>query len=158
MAVSPSPLHAALGAFKAAAAAALPDAVVKRNEPLPEDISALAAPLAAYINITDGGDSDSVDREALLGTPTRQYSFERVAPVEIHVEAPDDDARTARLYAVAAALVDVVQADRTLGGAVAYADLQPTVSNHEQAMLGSVPLGSLILGLVLVYDTDNPLG
>ena len=96
-----------------AAARPSPKPVVLRNEPYPQSL-----PAGGLVVVRDG---ETVVSEAVM-SPLR-FHMEHVAEVEVVVAGTTAAARAATIDALLVALSAGVSANRTLGGAVEYAEV-----------------------------------
>lgn len=125
-----SKTEAALAALASAlaAAAAAPDAaipVLMRNEILPTNFPQFAG-AGFWLNLLDG--NGAVD-EKLLGNPdgvSNAYEITHRAALELAIEHADQATRDTLFDAALIADDDALIADRGLGGAVDYAEIETT--------------------------------
>ena len=119
---------------------------VYRETTLPQEV-----PPAGMLVLRDGAPGDPVDVE--VSPPA--YSFEHRADVEAFVP-PDDQGRHTDLDALLQKVHAAVDADRTLGGAVEYAEFQGA-QTEDFGVEGAPPFKAAIAAVTLAYTTGDPL-
>lgn len=138
----------ALQALFAALAAARPlGTVLLRNATLPERI-----PTAGLMILRDG---DPGEPEHLFSPPL--YYYEHRAEVDVLVDAATPAARDTAFDALVRAIGAALAADRTLGGLVDYA-IGEAPAPLDLPIEGAAGLKAASIGVILPYDTPDPLG
>jgi len=123
-------------------------ATVLRSADLPVE-----CPEAGLLNIVPG-DPREVGRQ--LGTGRRE--FECVIEIEAVVQGATDTLRDAGLDASLASAAGLLLADRSLGGAVDYLDIDAPQETDEVPMAGAETLMGAVLPVTLFYvTTANPM-
>ncbi len=121
-------------------------AAVKRNAALPERISDHAMAILR--------DGEMGEPEVSLSPLT--YHWQHQVAIELFVAEPDASARDARMDGLLTELATLIEADRTLGGVVEYAEIgQPKFD--ELAPDGSSGIKACLLPVVLHYSSAGPL-
>ena len=128
----------------AATLATVPGFAVVRN---PEAIEVVGNGL---IVIRDG---DPGEPEVLLSPLT--YSYQHPVPVEVYREGGAD--KEAALAAGLQPVGSILEADRTLGGAVGWLTLSPPQTAFDRPP-GTEELAAARFFVTLEYDTASPLG
>jgi hypothetical protein len=137
-----------LGALLAALGASLPaGATLLRNAVLPERI-----PAAGLLIVRDGDPGEP----AFLHSPPRWF-YEHRAEVEVIVAGPTPAARDAAFDLLLHAIGQALAADRTLGGLVDFA-VGEAPRPVDLPVEGADGLKAATIGVVLPYDTADPLG
>ena len=123
-------------------------ATVLRSADLPVE-----CPEAGVLNIVPG-DPREVGRQ--LGTGRRE--FECVIEIEAVVQGATDTLRDAGLDASLISAAGLLLADRSLGGAVDYLDIDAPQETDEVPMAGAETLKGAVLPVTLFYvTTANPM-
>ena len=124
----------------------VPDATVRRNEPLPEKV-----PAGGLVVLRDG---EPGEPEVVLSPLT--YLWSHRAVVEAIVGGPTAAARDAALDSLLAGIGVAVAADRTLGGLCDRVEAgAPDVETV--AVEGAAPLKGAAVPVTLIYATSDPL-
>lgn len=124
----------------------VPDATVRRNEPLPEKV-----PAGGLVVLRDG---DPGEPEVLLSPVT--YLWTHRATVEAIVGGPTPAARDAALDDLLASIGETIAGDRTLGGRCDHIEAgAPDVGAI--AVEGGAPLKGAAVTVTLIYATTDPL-
>ena len=119
---------------------------VKRNAALPERIADHAMAILR--------DGEMGEPEVSLSPLT--YHWQHQVAIELFVADPDAAARDSRMDGVLTELATLIEADRTLGGAVEYAEIgQPKFD--ELAPDGTSGIKACLLPVVLHYSSAGPL-
>ena len=119
---------------------------VKRNAALPERIAEHAMAILR--------DGEMGEPEVSLSPLT--YHWQHQVAIELFVADPDAAARDSRMDGVLTELATLIEADRTLGGAVEYAEIgQPKFD--ELAPDGTSGIKACLLPVVLHYSSAGPL-
>ncbi len=121
-------------------------ATVKRNAALPERVSDQAM---AILRDGEMGDPD-VSLSPLM------YHWRHQVAVELFVAEPDAGARDARMDGLLMELATLIEADRTLGGAIEYAEIGPP-NFDDLAPEGTSGIKACLLPVVLHYSSSGPL-
>ncbi len=121
-------------------------ATVKRNAALPERVSDQAM---AILRDGEMGDPD-VSLSPLM------YHWRHQVAVELFVAEPDAGARDARMDGLLMELATLIEADRTLGGAIEYAEIGPPKFD-DLAPEGTSGIKACLLPVVLHYSSSGPL-
>ena len=130
-----------------AAARPSPKPVVLRNEPYPQSL-----PAGGLVVVRDG---ETVVSEAIM-SPLR-FHMEHAAEVEVVVAGPSAAARAATIDALLVALSAGVSANRTLGGAVEYAEVG-TADLEDIEFEGAAALRAARFTVTLQFTAaDTPL-
>ena len=125
---------------------AVPDAMVKREAPLPETV-----PAGGLIILRDG---DPGDPEVLLSPVT--YFWEHQTEIEVIIQrgAADD---SAALDALLMAVGNALAADRSLGGLAEWLDWGAPKTS-DLAIDGAAALRGATVQLTIHYGSSDPLG
>jgi hypothetical protein len=143
----PTTMETVLAALAARIAANLPPgAAFARNGTLPTRI-----PAAGVAILRDG---DPGEPEAWLSPPG--FYYEHRAELDLIVDRPTAAARDAAFDALKAAVGAALAADRTLGGAVDWAQPEAPVP-ADIAIDGAEGMKAATVPIVLVYATTDPL-
>lgn len=134
-------LQALLDALKT-----VPGATVERESQLPQEVGQ-----GGLLILRDGDPGEPVDVE--VSPPA--YSYEHRAEVEVLVP-PDTHHRHGDLDRLLQAVHAAVDADRTLGGAVEYAETA-AVQTTDFGIEGTPPFKAAIAPVILAYTTADPL-
>ncbi len=121
-------------------------ATVTRNAALPERVSDQAM---AILRDGEMGDPD-VSLSPLM------YHWRHQVAVELFVAEPDAGARDARMDGLLMELATLIEADRTLGGAIEYAEIGPPKFD-DLAPEGTSGIKACLLPVVLHYSSSGPL-
>ncbi len=119
---------------------------VKRNAALPERISDHAMAILR--------DGEMGEPEVSLSPLT--YHWQHQVAIELFVAEPDASARDARMDGLLTELASLIEADRTLGGVVEYAEIGPPKFD-ELAPDGTSGIKACLLPVVLHYSSAGPL-
>ena len=119
---------------------------VKRNAALPERIADHAMAILR--------DGEMGEPEVSLSPLT--YHWQHQVVIEIFVADPDANARDARMDGLLSELASLIEADRTLGGVIEYAEIGPPKFD-ELAPDGSSGIKACLLPIVLHYSSSGPL-
>jgi len=119
---------------------------VKRNAALPE-------------RVTD--QTMSILRDGEMGEPEVSlspltYHWQHQVAIELFVADPDASARDARMDDLLVELATLIEADRTLGGVIEYAEIGPPKFD-ELAPDGTGGIKACLLPVVLHYSSTGPL-
>ena len=120
-------------------------ATVKRNAALPERIADHAM---AILRDGEMGDPD-VSLSPLM------YYWQHQVAIELFVAEPDASARDARMDGLLMELAMLIEADRTLGGVIDYAEIGPPKFD-ELAPDGTGGIKACLLPVVLHYSSSGP--
>ena len=120
--------------------------MVKRNAALPERISDHAMAILR--------DGEMGEPEVSLSPLT--YHWQHQVAIELFVADPDASVRDARMDDLLIELAALIEADRTLGGVVEFADIGPPKFD-ELAPDGSSGIKACLLPVVLYYSSSGPL-
>lgn len=132
-----------IAALRTALNEGLPVAV-HRNASLPEVIGA-----NGFASLGDGAPGDPVD----VTISPITYSYAHTMPLDLAVQAADNDAALATLKA---AVNTTILADRTLGGLCEWIEIFPQEA-EAGAFPGAASVKFQIVNLVVHYQTANPL-
>jgi hypothetical protein len=119
---------------------------VKRNAALPERIADHAMAILR--------DGEMGEPEVSLSPLT--YHWQHQVAIELFVADPDAAARDARMDGLLTELASLIEADRTLGGVVEYAEIGPPKFD-ELAPDGTSGIKACLLPVVLHYSSPGPL-
>jgi hypothetical protein len=119
---------------------------VKRNAALPERIADHAMAILR--------DGEMGEPEVSLSPLT--YHWQQQVAIELFVADPDAAARDARMDGLLTELASLIEADRTLGGVVEYAEIGPPKFD-ELAPDGTSGIKACLLPVVLHYSSPGPL-
>jgi hypothetical protein len=119
---------------------------VKRNTALPERVSDHAMAILR--------DGEMGEPEVSLSPLT--YHWQHQVAIELFVADPDASARDARMDGLLLELASLIDADRTLGGVIEYAEIGPPKFD-ELAPDGSSGIKACLLPVVLHYSSSGPL-
>jgi hypothetical protein len=125
---------------------AMPDATVKREEPVPEKV-----PAAGLVILRDG---DPGEPEVLLSPLA--YLWQHQTEVEVVVQQVPADAATATLDSLLAEVGSVLAADRSLGGLVDWVEWGPP-RTRDLAIDGAAGLKAAAVTVTLHYVSSDPL-
>ena len=121
-------------------------AAVKRNAALPERVSDQAMAILR--------DGEMGEPEVSLSPLT--YHWQHQVAIELFVADPDAAARDARMDGLLVELATLIEADRTLGGVIEYAEIGPPKFD-ELAPDGTSGIKACLLPVVLHYSSAGPL-
>lgn len=121
-------------------------ATVKRNAALPERVSDQAMAILR--------DGEMGEPEVSLSPLT--YHWQHQAAIELFVADPDASARDARMDGLLTELASLIEADRTLGGVIEYAEIG-SPKFDELAPDGTGGIKACLLPVVLHYSSSGPL-
>ncbi len=121
-------------------------ATVKRNAALPERVSDQAMAILR--------DGEMGEPEVSLSPLT--YHWQHQVAIELFVADPDASARDARMDDLLVELATLIEADRTLGGVIEYAEIGPPKFD-ELAPDGTGGIKACLLPVVLHYSSAGPL-
>jgi hypothetical protein len=119
---------------------------LKRNAALPERIADHAMAILR--------DGEMGEPEVSLSPLT--YHWQHQVAIELFVADPDAAARDARMDGLLTELASLIEADRTLGGVVEYAEIGPPKFD-ELAPDGTSGIKACLLPVVLHYSSPGPL-
>lgn len=119
---------------------------VKRNAALPERVSDQAMAILR--------DGEMGEPEVSLSPLT--YHWQHQVAIELFVAEPDASARDARMDGLLVELATLIEADRTLGGVIEYAEIGPPKFD-ELAPDGTSGIKACLLPVVLHYSSPGPL-
>jgi len=119
---------------------------VKRNAVLPERIADHAMAILR--------DGEMGEPEVSLSPLT--YHWQHQVAIELFVADPDASARDARMDGLLVDLATLIEADRTLGGVIEYAEIGPPKFD-ELAPDGTSGIKACLLPVVLHYSSPGPL-
>ena len=120
--------------------------MVKRNAALPERVSEHAMAILR--------DGEMGEPEVSLSPLT--YHWQHQVAIELLVAEPDASARDARMDGLLMELAMLIEADRTLGGVIDYAEIGPPKFD-ELAPDGTGGIKACLLPVVLHYSSSGPL-
>ena len=121
-------------------------ATVKRNAALPERVSDQAMAILR--------DGEMGEPEVSLSPLT--YHWQHQVAIELFVADSDASARDARMDGLLVELATLIEADRTLGGVIEYAEIG-TPKFDELAPDGTGGIKACLLTVVLHYSSTGPL-
>lgn len=121
-------------------------ATVKRNAALPERIADHAMAILR--------DGEMGEPEVSLSPLT--YHWQHQVAIELFVADTDASARDARMDGLLVELATLIEADRTLGGVIEYAEIGPPKFD-ELAPDGTSGIKACLLPVVLHYGSSGPL-
>ena len=136
----------AIGALFAVLSQLSLGATVKRNAALPERVSDQAM---AILRDGEMGEPE-VSRSPLT------YHWQHQVAIELFVADSDASARDARMDDLLVELATLIEADRTLGGVIEYAEIGPPKFD-ELAPDGTGGIKACLLPVVLHYSSAGPL-
>ena len=119
---------------------------VKRNAALPERIADHAMAILR--------DGEMGEPEVSLSPLT--YHWQHQVAIELFVAHLDASARDARMDGLLTELATLIEADRTLGGVIEYAEIGPPKFD-ELAPDGTSGIKACVLPVVLHYSSPGPL-
>lgn len=121
-------------------------ATVKRNAALPERVKDQAMAILR--------DGEMGEPEVSLSPLT--YHWQHQVAIELFMAEPDTNARDARMDGLLMELATLVEADRTLGGVIEYAEIGPPKFD-ELAPDGTSGIKACLVPVVLHYSSAGPL-
>ena len=121
-------------------------ATVKRNAALPERVTDQTMAILR--------DGEMGEPEVSLSPLT--YHWQHQVAIELFVAEPDASARDARMDGLLMELATLIEADRTLGGVIEYAEIGPPKFD-ELAPDGTSGIKACLLPVVLHYSSAGPL-
>jgi hypothetical protein len=124
----------------------IPDALVKREEPLPEKV-----PAGGLVILRDG---DPGEPEVLLSPLS--YLWRHRAEIEAVVQIAPAEAATAALDALLLEIDAVLAADRSLSGLVDWLDWGGP-QTRDLALDGAAGLRAAVVPVFLHFETSSPL-
>ncbi|TXH87630.1 MAG: acyl-CoA transferase [Rhodoferax sp.] len=119
---------------------------VKRNAALPERVADQAMAILR--------DGEMGEPEVSLSPLT--YHWQHQVAIELFVADPDASTRDARMDGLLTELATLIEADRTLGGVIEYAEIGAPKFD-ELAPDGSSGIKACLLPVVLHYSSSGPL-
>ena len=119
---------------------------VKRNAALPERVSDQAMAILR--------DGEMGEPEVSLSPLT--YHWQHQVAIELFVADPDASARDARMDDLLVELATLIEADRTFGGVIEYAEIGPPKFD-ELGPDGTSGIKACLLPVVLHYSSAGPL-
>jgi hypothetical protein len=146
MSQRPSQRESAIGALFAVLGQLSLGTTVKRNAALPERVADHAIAILR--------DGEMGEPEVSLSPLT--YHWQHQVAVELFVADADAAARDARMDGLLTELAGLIEADRTLGGVVEYAEIG-SPKFDELAPDGSSGIKACLLPVVLHYSSNGPL-
>ena len=136
----------AIGALFAVLSQLSLGATVKRNAALPERVTDQAM---AILRDGEMGEPE-VSLSPLI------YHWQHQVAIELFVADPDATARYERMDGLLMELATLVEADRTLGGVIEYAEIGPPKFD-ELAPEGTSGIKACLVPVVLHYSSSGPL-
>ena len=146
MSQRPSQRESAIGALFAVLGQLSLGTTVKRNAALPERVSDHAMAILR--------DGEMGEPEVSLSPLT--YHWQHQVSIELFVADADAAARDARMDGLLTELATLIEADRTLGGVIEYAEIGAPKFD-ELAPDGSNGIKACLLPVVLHYSSAGPL-
>ena len=149
MSQRPSQRESAIGALFAVLgelSLGMSGTMVKRNAALPERIAEHAMAILR--------DGEMGEPEVSLSP--LNYHWQHQVAIELFVADPDASARDARMDGLLTEFASLIEADRTLGGVIEYAEVGPPKFD-ELAPDGSSGIKACLLPVVLHYSSAGPL-
>jgi hypothetical protein len=146
MSQRPSQRESAIGALFALLGQLSLGTTVKRNAALPERVADHAM---AILRDGEMGEPD-------VSLSPLTYHWQHQVAIELFVADPDASARDARMDGLLIEFAGLIEADRTLGGVIEYADIGPPKFD-ELAPDGSSGIKACLLPVVLHYSSPGPL-
>ncbi len=146
MSQRPSQRESAIGALFAVLGQMSLGVMTKRNASLPERLSEHAM---------------AVLRDGEMGEPEVSlspliYHWQHQVAIEIFIADPDASERDKRMDGLLVELAALIEADRTLGGVIEYAEIGPPKFD-ELAPDGLSGIKACLLPVVLHYSSSGPL-
>jgi hypothetical protein len=142
----PSQRESAIGALFAVLGQLSLGTTVKRNAALPERVSDHAMAILR--------DGEMGEPEVSLSPLT--YHWQHQVAIELFVADPDASERDKRMDELLVELAALIEADRTLGGVIEYAEIGPPKFD-ELAPDGVSGIKACLLPVVLHYSSSGPL-
>lgn len=136
----------AIGALFAALGQLSLGTMVKRNAALPERVADHAMAILR--------DGEMGEPEVSLSPLT--YHWQHQVAIELFVADADAAARDARMDGLLTELAGLIEADRTLGGVIEYAEISAPKFD-ELAPDGSSGIKACLLPVMLHYSSSGPL-
>jgi hypothetical protein len=146
MSQRPSQRESAIGAMFGVLGQLSLGTAVKRNAALPERVSDHAMAILR--------DGEMGEPEVSLSPLT--YHWQHQVVIELFVADADAAARDARMDGLLSELATLIEADRTLGGVIEYAEIGAPKFD-ELAPDGSSGIKACLLPVVLYYSSSSPL-
>ncbi len=146
MSQRPSQRESAIGALFAVLGQLSLGVMTKRNASLPERLSEHAMAVLR--------DGEMGEPEVSLSPLT--YHWQHQVAIEIFVADPDASERDKRMDGLLVELAALIEADRTLGGVIEYAEIGPPKFD-ELAPDGVSGIKACLLLVVLHYSSSGPL-
>ncbi len=146
MSQRPSQRESAIGALFAVLGQLSLGVMTKRNASLPERLSEHAMAVLR--------DGEMGEPEVSLSPLT--YHWQHQVAIEIFVADPDASERDKRMDGLLVELAALIEADRTLGGVIEYAEIGPPKFD-ELAPDGLSGIKACLLPVVLHYSSSGPL-
>ena len=146
MSQRPSQRESAIGALFAVLGQLSLGTTVKRNAALPERVSDHAMAILR--------DGEMGEPEVSLSPLT--YHWQHQVAIELFVADTDAAARDARMDGLLTELAGLIEADRTLGGVIEYAEIGAPKFD-ELAPDGSSGIKACLLPVMLHYSSAGPL-
>ena len=146
MSQRPSQRESAIGALFAVLGQMSLGVMTKRNASLPERLSEHAM---AVLH-----DGEMGEPEVSLSPLT--YHWQHRVAIELFVADPDASERDKRMDGLLVELAALIEADRTLGGVIEYAEIGPPKFD-ELAPDGVSGIKACLLPVVLHYSSSGPL-
>jgi hypothetical protein len=146
MSQRPSQRESAIGALFAVLGQMSLGVMTKRNASLPERLSEHAMAVLR--------DGEMGEPEVSLSPLT--YHWQHQVAIEIFVADPDASERDKRMDGLLVELAALIEADRTLGGVIEYAEIGPPKFD-ELAPDGVSGIKACLLFVVLHYSSSGPL-
>jgi hypothetical protein len=146
MSQRPSQRESAIGALFAVLGQMSLGVMTKRNASLPERLSEHAMAVLR--------DGEMGEPEVSLSPLT--YHWQHQVAIELFVADPDASERDKRMDGLLVELAALIEADRTLGGVIEYAEIGPPKFD-ELAPDGVSGIKACLLPVVLHYSSSGPL-
>jgi hypothetical protein len=146
MSQRPSQRESAIGALFAVLGQMSLGVMTKRNASLPERLSEHAMAVLR--------DGEMGEPEVSLSPVT--YHWQHQVAIELFVADPDSRERDKRMDELLVELAFLIEADRTLGGVIEYAEIGPPKFD-ELAPDGVSGIKACLLPVVLHYSRSGPL-
>jgi hypothetical protein len=146
MSQRPSQRESAIGALFAVLGQLSLGTTVKRNATLPERVCDHAMAILR--------DGEMGEPEVSLSPLT--YHWQHQVAIELFVANADASARDARMDGLLTELAGLIEADRTLGGVIEYAEIGAPKFD-ELAPDGSSGIKACLLPVMLHYSSSGPL-
>lgn len=146
MSQRPSQRESAIGALFAVLGQLSLGVMTKRNASLPERLSEHAMAVLR--------DGEMGEPEVSLSPVT--YHWQHQVAIELFVADPDASERDKRMDGLLVELAALIEADRTLGGVIEYAEIGPPKFD-ELTPDGVSGIKACLLPVVLHYSSSGPL-